>query len=404
MVRFTYRAVEPGGRSVSGEIDAADDMAALDQLVRQGLHPTEIRWGGGQAGPWWTREVQLFGPSVPLAQVAVALAALAMLLEAAVPLPQALTIARRQTRNRTLAVALDRAIAAVADGNPLAQALKAENGVFPDRVVVLIATGERSNTLPKAVAAAAQMLEDELTIRGELRSTLIYPVILIFMAVAVMGLVLFQLVPTLLPVFASAGQELPPSLAMLDGIRLLVSGHGLVLTVAVSLCLGVIVAVVRLNPARTDRLRLALPIVGPWLVDRETLRLARVLAAMLESGATVTEALRAAENAMPLTPYRSLVSSARERIEGGGSLSEGLGDSPLMHPLVGAMLPIGEQGDALGRILDQAAAALAVITRRRTALALKLVTPVLTLVIGLLVGGMILATITAVLDLNELAL
>ncbi len=405
MPSFRYQGLTADGEKVRGVVEAADRVAALDQIAVQGLIPVDLSEGAGHQGRWWEREINLFGaPKVAPRHLIDFFAAFAILAEAKVPLADALRFSQLQVSDRRLVRVIGDLERRIANGDALAVAMQGQGDVFPERVQTLIAVGEASNTLDLSARRAADMLMSEAQFGAELRAALIYPVILLVMASLVMALVIFHLVPTLLPVFASTGSAPPSTLQAMNAVRQFLVGNWIAVLAGLAL-LGMLP---RLIPRQVAAIRQKATGWIPWLRnyrrERETLRFARTFGLMLESGATVTQALKSAATAMPAPEYAQLLEDTRAKVEAGGKLADTLGSSAMIHPLVQGLLRVGEQTDRLADVLATASAALAKSTERRLQTALRLVTPALTLVIGLVVGGMVFSVISAILDLNDVAL
>lgn len=403
MAQFEYDALTGQGARTRGRVDAPTRIAALDLLHTRGLTPVSVEAFSG-AKPWWAREVDLFGASRDGRRLVPFLSTLSMLLAAKLPLMAALRTSADQSADRKLKPALRRVIDRVADGQTLSGALGAESEVFPGRVRTLIEVGERANALEDAVARTAALLKAEAAFRAAIRSALLYPAVLLVMSLGVIGLILFQLVPTLVPVFDAAGAPLPASLSAMNAARVFLMDNGSVLLLILAgLGAGCLVWQRPLGRA-IGHVSLPLPVLRPWIVTRQTLDLCRSVGLLLQSGASLPEALKATATATRHPRYRSLIVAARQTIEGGGTLSDGLAAESLVHPLARQLIPVGEASDRLGPILEDIAAALSGLLSERTERILKLVTPALTLALGLGIGALVLATITAILDLNDATL
>lgn len=404
MPRFRYNAIAKDGENVRGELEAIDRLSALDQIAFRGLVPIDLSESSAHTGPWWEKEINLFGAAkVAPRHLVDFFAAFAILAEARVSLIDALRFSKKQISDKTLLRALTDIEQRIENGQPLVASMREHSDIFPDRVLTLIETGERSNTLDQAARRVADMLQSEAQMGGDLRAALIYPVILLVMAALVMGLVMFHLVPTLLPVFLSSGAEPPTSLRVLNTLRLFLTQNW----VFVAIGLGALVFLPVLAQGAFTTLSNAtfgrIPWVRSYRRERETLRFARVFGLMLESGATVPEALKATAGAMQSPDYRALLEDTLKKVEAGDSLSNSLSDTPLLHPIVHGLLQVGEQTDRLGPVLTTASQALEKSTQRRMKTMLSLITPILTLVIGLAVGAMVFTVISAILDLNDVA-
>lgn len=404
MPRYAYSAYAKSGEIENGEVFAENDVAALDVLTSRGLKPVSLI-AGGSAEKWWQRDFSLTGGAAQARPEALEqfFRTLAGLLEVRFPLPRAMRFCAGQSRDRRLARALGRVTDALEGGQTLAEALKNEDGYFPDRFVAMIDVGEAANRLPEIVSRAADTLTTEAERRRELRSALIYPAILMAMSLLVLAMMIFYLAPTLMPVFGSAGSE-PPAimLAMINIRSVLLSGWPMILA---GLAAAAFVSRLLVPPVRRMlfRVGLRLPVTGAYLRQVNTLGLCQTLVLMLAGGAPLPRAVSTARDAAPLGPYRDLIARTLELINAGGTLAESLGTSKLIDPMAVAMIEAGEEADQLPQVLDRLVRDLRSRSARTLTQAIRAITPILTLLIGVGVGAVILSTVTAIMNLNDIA-
>lgn len=404
MPRFAYRAFGPDGRATSGDIEADSASAALDRLARRGLTPTALT-EGRDSGPWYQREITLPGSRKGLKprELQRIFATLSALLTARLPLSRALGFCIEQSSDTATRRTLIRLREAVENGASLGAAMEGEPDAIPARFATLIRVGEAANRLEPVTARIAAALEAEATLRRELTGALIYPLILLIMSVLVLGLIIFYLAPTLVPVFDTAGAPPPALLSAMTELRAaLLAGWPLVLA-GVGGGLLVLWALRAPLKAALRRLGLSLPLIGPYLRQRGALALCEPLQLMLSGGADLPEALKAARETAPDTALAALIARTERAVTDGKPLAPCLEGSPLLDPMTVAMIRAGEEANRLPDALESVTRGLRQRTGASLAQAVKLLTPVLTLVIGLLVGGLILSTIGAILDLNDLA-
>lgn len=403
MPRYAYSAYDSSGSLTSGEVQAQNDLAALDQLTARGLTPVSLDTGG-QALRWWQREISLSGKAEINPQaLSLFFRNFASLLSVGFPLPRALRFCLGSTRDAALRQVLGQTSEAVSDGQSLAGALQDTDGRIPERLVTMIEIGEASNRLADVAARIADTLEAETARKRELRSALVYPMILVVMSVLVLGLLVFYLAPTLMPVFASAASEPPWILSSMTALRdLLLSGWPLVLGGLLAFVLFLRLTWPALSRAAAPVI-LRTPVIGQYLRQSETLTLCRTLALMLSSGAPLPRALSVARDTAGHPAYRALLARTQTEVTAGAPLSASLSQSPLIDPMAAAMLEAAEEADHMAPVLDRLVAEMSTRTARTLDQAIKLITPLMTLAIGLGVGGVILSTISAILSLNDVA-
>ncbi len=358
MPRFTYSAIDREGALVKGDISAPDDLAAMDQLARQGLTPVSLD-EGGSAEPWWQRDIRLFGNSAHLKKDDQArfFATLRTMLSSGFTLIRALTFAANQMkggREKRVASALADHVSA---GGTLADAL-ADSGAFPDRLIGLIQIGERANRLTEVTQSIADMLNTEIRNAQQVRQALIYPTILLVMSVLVVLMLVFFLAPTLVPVFRSAGAEPPGLLATLDGIGTYLRAEWMTSLVGLgAMALALLVFRAPLA-ARFGALIRRLPGIRSYATARETLRFLQTLHLMLASGAQVPLALGTTAETAATARWRDGIEDMRTKVEAGETLTVALREAGLADDRALAFVEAGEEGDRLAQMLAQGAALL----------------------------------------------
>lgn len=404
MPSFAYTAIDDDGATRKGQIMAADELSALDALSAKNLVVVDCK-SAKDAVPWWAREISLTGGSAgartrDLEQF---FSTFAALMQAKIPLIRALRICADQAGSTAMQRGLMAIAEGVSNGQSFGDALDDQDSIFPNRFARLLALGERSNQLEEIAIRALSAIRSEGEARRQLRSALIYPAILMLMSLLVLSLVVFFLAPTLVPVFATAGSEAPTILAAMVTIRDFLLDHWSGIFVATAAVILLTVIFRRAIAQVFEFLAMRAPFSGNYIRQRETLKICQSLGLLLTSGATLNEALNAMADEEKRAPYRGLVSEAASTIVAGGGLKDGLAVSPLIDDTARALILAGEESDRLPQMLEVATATLNTQCKEAMAQAVRLLTPMLTLILGLGVGAIILSTITAILDLNDVA-
>ena len=398
---FSYKAITQTGATTRGAVVARDEVEALEALVRKGLTPTDLRAGSGFAVPWWQRDISFSGPKP--ARLLPLFVSLATLLEAQIPLTEALRFVQDQARDPSVRNAVSALREDLENGQSLRQSLADRGDVFPKRIITLLEMGETSDTMAETCKRIADMLRSEAEVATEVRSALVYPIILVGMSMLVLGLLVFYLVPTLLPVFETAAAEPPPILQAMNSIRLSLTGGG---TTALAVAAALVLSLFLLRRMIGNGMRWLLvraPVTGPFLRKRHSLSFCQNLSVMIDAGMSSVDGIETAEPSIPYAPWRAQLRAARTEIEAGSSLSSALDQITFLDPMAKSLIKAGDETDRLGPMLGAASVAMQGETQTTLKRALALLTPILTLVIGVVVGVLIVSTITAILDLNDIA-
>lgn len=404
MPTFAYDAIDHRGTRTKGEVVASDQIAALDVIAAKGLTPLDVT-EGGSVEPWWNRDIALLsGSQLKASELEKLFSGLAAMLTAQTPLPRALRFCIDLTNDKMMKAKLRSALLGVEDGKSLADALAADSVPFPERLIAMIHLGETSNKLGIVVDRAAKMLESEAKLRREIQQALIYPIILLCMSVFVLSVLVFYLAPTLAPVFASADTDPPAIIAAMLWIQRMLTTDWPVILVGLLVCIVVLYALRSSIALAVQWVLNWLPITRGYLSKRETLQFCQTLYLMLRSGGQLTDAIKTAAGTTSQRKWQAMLLQAHKDIEAGQTMSQALLGNPLIDQMARTILTTGEESDQLEAVLEPAVSSLQAQTSQTLSQAVKLLTPLLTLMIGLAVGAIILSTISAIMDLNDVVL
>ncbi len=407
MPRFSYRAYDRQGGMTSGEILSETREIALDMLHRRGELPIEVRLGTSAAStPWWQRD--LFGPR-PLSHANLALFTheLATLVDADIPIDEALRIVAIQpmlsARTRTT---VEQVLTAVTEGSSLSTALAAADGAFPEFHWRLVAAGEASGQLGPVLTDLATFLENSGEARSKIGSALLYPAILLVAATATLFVIMGVLIPTMMPIFAEAGTPPPLIVAMLAtaGTWLGQWWHLLVASAAAVVISATAIGRSTAGRLWRDRIVLRLPFISGLVTRRDTARFARALATLSRNGVPMLIAIETSAGALGNTALRDAALDAREGLKDGGTLSARLRATGRFPELSLRLLAAGEQTGQIDVMLKRVAEIYDRSLDRDTQRITSLLTPVLTVVIGLVVGGLVVSVMGALAGINDLAI
>ena len=409
MIRYGYKAYDASGGLVEGEIVSENREKALEALHRRGEFPIEVFAGTvGQRQPWWNRDIVLLRRrTLSPASLALFTRELATLAKADLPLDEALRIVALQpmipsaVRRMTQAV-----LARVLEGQSLSQAMAAENGAFPEFVWRLVRGGEASGALGEVLDDLAGFLERSAEVRAKIFSALLYPMILMGVAPVTLAVIMGLLLPMVVPLLKDAGAPLPLIIRVLDGIREAVTGNWAAAAAVTGAVIALAIGLPRAGVVRAavSRLVLRIPLLNRLAGGREVARFTRTLGTLLKNGVPLLDATRIAGGVLGNGTYRAAIETVTTELKEGAPLSRTLGASGLFPELALRLVAVGEQTGQLDTMLLRVAAIFEVTLQRQLDRLTTLLTPVLTLGIGLLVGGLMVSVMGALLSINELAL
>jgi general secretion pathway protein F len=411
MPLFSYRAVTPAGDVSSGELEAANESEIVDRLRDQGLLPMQIAQsiGAAAAGPRAARPARasLFTPRrVTRDNVLGLTRELATLLRAGLPLDRALELLITLAPSLPVAVMLQGIRDEVRGGKSLSQALDARREVFSRFYVNIVRAGEAGGALGTVLARMAETMERTKDLRDSVRSALIYPTILVFVAVASVMVLLVFVVPQFQTTFAQAGKALPiPTQIVIVAGTFLRNWWWAVLPAAVLAVLwfrrrGRTPAVRRVRDTRMLRM----PLLGDLIAKVEIARFARTLATLLANGVTLLAGLSIVKETMGNVVLASALDGVTAKLREGKGFGRPLAETGLFPRLATQMILVGEESgrleEMLGRVAD--------VYDREVATAIKrflaVLEPVLILGLAVLVGGIVFSILLGVMGMSELVI
>lgn len=403
MPSFTYRAFDQRGTIVQGRAEAANKADVMAQALRQNLRIISTDQATDVAGGFWSRDFKLGGR--PKAKHVVDFVReLATLTDAGLTIDRALRLTEQHAPT-ALRPRLTAVLDAVIAGASFSQALSQHRDVFSHDVIEVIGAGEKTRVFPTVLRNLARSLERRNAIRQRLVSAMVYPAMLVLMSIGAITVVLTVLVPALAPLFDDPAVPPPPLIRF-------VSTAGDVLTRFWPAMIGALVAsafgvatLLRRHGVRTwwGRTLLRLPLIGPIVIGIEAGRLCRVLGTLISADVSLPAAI-AASRSIPKNPvFREAIEEAGPRMAEGARLSQSLQRLAPHAPVILNLIATGEQVNRVGEILLHAADIQEDESQNRIERLMSLLVPVLTAVMGLMIGGLVFSVMSAILSVNDLA-
>ncbi|MDB5323584.1 MAG: hypothetical protein JWN40_5215 [Phycisphaerales bacterium] len=397
MAVFAYKAVAGDASAVSGLIVADTPRDARDTLRARGLTVEEVapREGGRGRGWGFLRR----GGRGDAARVNSFIRELSTLLGVGIPLVEAIDTIQSQHKGR-FAAALLTLRERIASGASLADAMREQPEVFDEFCAHIAQVGEDAGTLDAALERVAEFKERSAAFRNRIATVMIYPAVVLTMAVAVSVLLMTMVVPNLLDSLQSAGRPLPLPTRVVKRASEFLVHQWWVLVIGIALVVVGLRLVLRSPRGRWHwhRLQLRIPILGDLIRKQAVVRLCVVLSTLLRSGLVFVQSLQIARR----TTSNRVLADALERceaaVQNGRDIGESLKATGAFPPVVVRIFSVGQQSGRLEEMLDR----LAVDYDRQVTTASQRLTavlePVLILVLVVLVGFIGVATILPLLE------
>lgn len=400
MASFQFRAVDPAGHFSSGKIVAIDRSKAIAEIRRSGNIPIDIlesRITAAQDGKS-SRKLQ--------SEVRRLIGELAVLLDAGLPLDRALALAIENVQSSAARAQFAGMLAEVREGRSLSQSMASRAALFSPTAQAMAEAGEMNGKLADALARLAAALESAEELRRLVMTSLIYPAMLLALAVGVILMMLLYVVPQFETMFATAGGELPSSsLAIMAASRAL-RGYGLVIAGGLLLMLFAVRQLAHQPAARRafDSTILNVPLIGTLIRHFETARFSRTLAVLLEGEVPLPTALKLSRRSISNQTMGALVDRIADGLKEGEGLSQPLAASGVFPRVAVGLLRTGEETSRLPLMLARLADIMDQDVKVRIQRAIAIITPLITIILGASVAGIIASIMSALLGFNDLAL
>ncbi|WFU66691.1 type II secretion system F family protein [Bradyrhizobium brasilense] len=356
--------------------------------------------------PWWRRDIA-FGARQPSARAICDFTReCATLAQAGIPLDDALRMIGAQAASVPMRGVCYSLLAGVLDGSPLSEALSRHPGVFTADYINIVRAGEAGGDTGRVLNELASLLERRLELSGKIRSALIYPTVLIGMAMVSVGVIMNVLIPNIAPIFAQNHKELPSLIALIVALQARWKAVALIAALVVCVLGTAAIALLRLAPARlvVDRLLVRLPVVGGLIMKGDTARFSRTLGTLLLSSVPMIAAFRSARDVTRNRFLGAGLEATLADLRDGRGLAASLSRNVALPKVAHQMIAIGEDAGKLEHMLIRLAESLEQQTQRQIDDAMTLLTPALTLLIAGLIGSLIFTVMNAILSINELAI
>jgi len=404
MPAFRYTAIDPAGQTVRGTMDAASEAEVVARLQRQGSIPMRAEAAGaGRFADLLHRDIGRRG--MGRQDVANLTRELSIMLGAGQDLDRSLRFLVDTAPNPRVRATVESLRKTVRDGGSLAGALAEHPGSFPRIYVGLVRAGEAGGTLAPTLERLADLLERERSLASTITSAMIYPGLLLLVAIGSITLLLTQVLPQFVPLFEQNGAALPRPTQLLIATGDAVSAYGIYALLAIiALVLAARQTLRRPRPRLLmDRLLLRLPVVGGLTREIVAARFTRTLGTLLNNGVPLIAALGIVQDAIGNLAGVAAVERATVSAKGGAGLSRPLEESGVFPARTVYLLRLGEETAQLGPMALRAAEIHEEKTRLGVQRLVALLVPAITVAMGAVIAAIVASLLLAMLGLNDLA-
>lgn len=389
---YAYKVRDRAGKTVEGTLEGDSSTAVVSRLREMGYAPLRIV---EQKQTMGKKEIELPWKKgkVKSGDLAIASRQLSTMINAGLSLLRALTILSEQTESKTLRGVLTEVRADVEKGLSFSGALQKHPKAFNRLYISMIRAGETGGVLDSALLSLSETLEKEVALRHKIKSAMTYPVVVFVLVIGIVSAMLLFVVPTFENLYSELGGTLPMPTRVLIATSNLMKKFFLVW---ILLWGGIIWAIRRFvkteaGRRKWDALKLKLPIFGVLFRKTALSRFSRTLAALMRSGVPILQSLDIVMDTVNNTVVAEAVKGVQTAVKEGSSMMKPLESYPVFPPMVVQMMAVGEETGALDVMLDKIADFYDQEIDALVAALASLIEPLLIVVMGVSVGGMVIA-------------
>jgi type IV pilus assembly protein PilC len=421
MPRFNYVALDARGQEASGLLEAVSSSAAISQLRQSGYFPTSvieeaiISSDGKQAR---RRAVTVAGTTKTPAKKGIVLfqrrkvkskilmiftRQLATLIDSGLPLLRSLNVLAKQERNKVMKKTIDKLADSVQSGSTFSDALALHPKIFNDLYVSMIRAGEVGGVLELVLTRLSEFQEKAARIRNKIISAMVYPLIVMTMAIGILCFLMVFIVPRFEVIFHDllGDKPLPPVTQFVIGFSGFMKNHGLIL-VGIVVAIGVLynfIGRTRGGRLAIDNLKLRMPLFGNLNRKTAISRFARTLGTLVTSGVPILQALNITRETAGNAAIARAIARVHDSVKEGESIVQPLEASKQFPPMVVSMVDVGEETGKLPEMLLKMADVYDDEVDNAVAALTSMLEPIMIVFLAIIVGTIVLALFTPLISI-----
>ena len=396
MPMFEYTARNAAnGQIQKGQLDVPSQAEVSNYLRKNRLIMVSVREQPKQI------KLSMGSPRIKTRDIVIFTRQFATMINAGLPLVQSLTILAQQTENKSLAEITRAVVYDVESGNTLADAFSKHPRAFTDLYVNMVAAGEAGGILDTILLRLATFLEESDALMRKVKGALVYPGVIMTVAGAAIAILLIFVIPVFQSMFSSVNMDLPLPTRIVIMLSDLLIGYWWALLLGI----GAVAFAIRryygtLSGRKTiDSLLLKSPVLGDLLRKSAVSRFTRTLGTLISSGVSILEGLEITAKTAGNMVIHDAVMASRHSIAGGETIAAPLEKSKVFPPMVISMIAVGEQTGGLDEMLTKIADFYDEEVDVAVGALLSLMEPMMIVVLGVIVGGMVVAMYLPIFDM-----
>jgi type IV pilus assembly protein PilC len=398
MPSFAYVARETGtGREIRSSLEANTEQAAIAALLNRNLLVVSIQ-------EKVTKKGRMAGGTVPLQDMVVFTRQLATMIDAGLAMVQCLQALAEQTQNKAMRDVIKDVCSRVEGGDSFSEALQKHPKVFNRLYVAMVGAGEKGGLLAEILSRLAVYLENTARLRKKVKSAMMYPTVVTFVAIAITIFLLVKVIPVFGEIYDGFGAKLPGPTQFLINLSDIVKSYFLLMIVGGGGLIYAWLHYIKTKPGREfwDRNRIRMPIFGVIAHKICLARFTRTLASLVRSGVPILEVLQIVSQTVGNVVMEKAIKVASGDIERGESISVALGKHPVFPNMIIRMITAGEQTGKIDNMLERISDFLDEEIETTLSGITSLIEPILIVFLGVVVGGMVICMFLPIFKMSEI--
>jgi type IV pilus assembly protein PilC len=395
MPTFMYSARSSTGELQAGQVELPSREDVIGYLRRQRMVPIKVEQKQSAF------QIPGLTPGVSTRDIVIFTRQFATMINSGLPLVQSLDILAKQSENKTLKKCIEQVLYDVESGQTLADALRQHPKVFTQLYVNMVAAGEAGGILDTILLRLAVFLEKADALRRKIKGAMVYPGVIMTVAVGAVAVLLIFVIPTFQTMFAQAGIQLPGPTQFVIMLSDVLQARWYMFLAAIFAGIFAIRQYYATSNGQLvlDRLLLNLPILGTMQRKAAIARFTRTLGTLVSSGVSILDGLEITARTAGNRVLHDAIMESRSSIAGGDTISEPLKKSGVFPPMVVQMINVGEQTGGLDEMLTKIADFYDDEVDAAVDALLAAMEPLMIVFLGVIVGGMIVAMYLPIFDM-----
>lgn len=389
MAEYVYTAVSKDGKKTKGTIEAPNLERARAMVRNQGLTPTKVA-----EATIFNKELNIsIGSPVKPRDLSVFCRQFESILNAGVPIVQALEMLSGQTENKAFAKAISDVQTDVKKGSSLSEAMRNRPKIFPELLVNMVEAGEASGNLENAMNRMSVQFEKSAKLTALIKKAMIYPIVILVVAFGVLIAMSVFVIPQFVKMFEDMGAELPLITRMVMAFSNFLIHKWYILIAVVGAAVFGLTSFGKTETGKVvyGTMAIKAPIFGKLVVKSNSASFARTLSTLVCAGISISDSLEIASRSIKNILFRRVLVDARREVEQGVPLSTPLRRSGMFPLMIPQMIGIGEETGNIDGMLTKAADYYEDEVEIATASLTTMMEPLIIVVLGVIVGVLVLA-------------